>query len=118
MRILASVIVSFALTAPALAQSFSQQDGRWACRPDQGYVPQVLVDFDEGLYRRCDESTCTEYHILSATGDGNGKVRIAFTKASYFEADTAGVEFAEFLTVGPRTIVSRGSCEFMGSDAQ
>jgi len=62
------ILLSVWLVAPQVALAaplLSVQQGRWVCLLDDQSAPQVLVDFTENVYRRCDQNTCVTYDILA-----------------------------------------------------
>ena len=97
--------------APALAD----RDGSWVCLPDEQTAPQVLIDFTENIYRRCDQNTCSLYDIVVVRQEGE-VVEISFAAHARLRADNAGGRYTETLKFGETTITSSGSCSFRGNE--
>ena len=112
--ILFSFALLFASTVAAMAgPSLAAQQGRWVCLPDDQIAPQVLVDFEENVYRRCDQNTCASYDIL-AVRPGREATEISFAPGAIMRADDNGSRYTETLIRGGTAITSSGSCTFRG----
>ncbi len=105
----------FAATSiAAAAPSLAAQEGSWVCLPDDQISPQVLVDFEENVYRRCDQNTCASYDILSVRRTDEA-TEISFAPGAIMRADDDGGRYTEFRTTGGATITSSGGCTFRGN---
>jgi len=108
-----SLAVLLAAATTAAAASLAAQEGRWVCLPDDPAAPQVMVDFEERLYRRCDQNTCASYDILSVRHHA-GATEIAFAPGAILHADDAGARYREIRVTGGATITASGGCTFRG----
>ncbi len=115
MRILVfSLAVLFAVTTvAAAAPSLSVQQGRWVCLPDDQVSPQVLVDFEENAYRRCDQNTCVSYDILAVRPQADS-IELTFAPGAIMRTDNDGGRYTETLTRSGTAITSSGTCTFRG----
>jgi len=114
--IILSLTLLFAATAiAAAAPSLAAQEGSWVCLPDDQTAPQVLVDFEENVYRRCDQNTCSSYDILAVRPHPDA-TEISFSPGAHMRADDDGARYTESVTRGGATITSSGSCTFRGLD--
>ncbi len=100
-----------ATVAAAAAPSLAAQQGRWVCLPDDQAAPQVLVDFEENVYRRCDQNTCVSYDILAVRPKANS-TEVAFAPGAVMRADDNGGRYTETLIRGGTPITSSGTCAF------
>lgn len=116
-----AIFFAFALfaasAAPSLADapSLAAQDGAWVCLPDDDTAPQVYVDFEENVYRRCDQNICSLYDIASVRRS-SGKTEIAFAPGAVMSADDDGSRYTESLVFGATTVTSTGRCSFRSGD--
>ena len=85
--VLSLAILLAATSIAAAAPSLAAQEGRWVCLPDDQTAPQVLVDFEENVYRRCDQNTCTNYDILTVQRDAK-TTEISFAPGAIMRAAT------------------------------
>ena len=116
--ILLSLAMLFAATSIAnAAPSLAAQEGRWFCLPDDQTAPQVSVDFEEKVYRRCDQYICAGYDILSVRRHQDA-TEVAFTPGAFMRADDDGSRYTETLTFGSTTITSSGACSFRGLEPE
>lgn len=115
MRAILFTLLSLLATTPAAAAgpSLAAQDGRWVCLPDDPAAPQVLVDFEENAYRRCDQNTCTSYDIQSVRRHG-AVTEILFAPDSRLRAIDTGGQFTELRKAGDAIVVSTGTCAHRG----
>lgn len=114
MILLSLAMLFAAIASAAAAPSLAAQQGRWVCLPDDQTAPQVLVDFEENVYRRCDQNTCVSYDILAVRPDREA-TEVSFAPDAHMHADDGGGRYTEFLTLGNATITSSGSCTFRGN---
>lgn len=110
---LALAMLLTATSIAAAAPSLAAQEGRWVCLPDEQTAPQVLVDFEENVYRRCDQNTCVSYDILAVRPHSEA-TEVSFAPGAIMRADDDGSRYTEFLTAGGATITSSGGCTFRG----
>lgn len=110
---LSSLVIALAASPLAAAPSLTAQLGRWVCLPDDRTAPQVLVDFEERVYRRCDQNTCTTYDILAVRPAGDA-LEIAFAPQAYMRVSDDGARYHERMTVGDTIVRTAGSCRFRG----
>jgi hypothetical protein len=61
--VVSAAVVFVAQAALADEARLSECSGRWVCQPDNAAWPQVLIDFTEDAYRRCDQNTCVTCSI-------------------------------------------------------
>jgi len=116
--IVLSLTLLFAATAiAAAAPSLAAQEGSWICLPDDQTAPQVLVDFEENVYRRCDQNTCSSYDILAVRRLPDA-TEISFAPGAILRADDGGSRYTEIRTTGGATITSSGGCTFRGNEAE
>jgi hypothetical protein len=116
--ILLFFVLLFAATVSAAdAPSLVAQQGRWVCLPDDQTAPQVLVDFEENVYRRCDQNTCVSYDILAVRPHAES-TEVSFAPGAIMRADDDGSRYTEILTRGGATITSSGSCTFRGNEPE
>lgn len=111
-----AILVSLALllaatSIAAAAPSLADREGRWACLPDDQTAPQVYVDFEEKIYRRCDQNICSEYDILSVQRKTDS-TEVAFAPGAFMSADHDGHRYTETLKFGETIITSSGACTF------
>ena len=99
------------LTAAGATPQLSSQTGRWVCLPDSEVAPQVLVDFEEKAYRRCDQNTCVSYDILAVRRHGD-LTEIAFAPDAVMRAADDGARYSEVLQRGETTLITSGACTF------
>jgi len=100
---------------PALASEARLSDGvgRWVCQPDRPAWPQVLIDFADDAYRRCDQSTCVTYPLGSPTLE-DGMVHIQFAPNGGFDTADTGGRYREMIVLSEQTIETTGRCDFRG----
>lgn len=115
--ILSLTILIAATSIAAATPSLAAQEGRWVCLPDDQTAPQVLVDFEENIYRRCDQNTCTSYDILSVRRHPEA-TEVSFAPGAILRADDDGARYTEILNRGGSTITSTGSCSFRGNEPE
>lgn len=103
------------MVTPSLAGQarFTDAAGRWVCQPDQAAWPQVLIDFTEDAYRRCDQNTCVTYKLGTPTAT-DGMFRIRFSPGGDFETADTGGPYRETIVVAGQTIRTTGHCAFRG----
>ena len=110
-----SLAILFAATSiAAAAPSLAAQEGSWICLPDDRTAPQLLVDFEENVYRRCDQNTCASYDIL-AVRRYRDATEVSFAPGAVMRADDDGSRYTEIRTIGGATITSSGACTFRGN---
>ena len=102
-----------ATVAAAAAPSLAAQQGRWVCLPDDQTAPQVLVDFEEKMYRRCDQNTCVSYDILAVRPKADS-TEVAFAPGAVMWSDDNGGRYTETLTRGGTPNTSSGTCAYRG----
>ena len=107
------VATSVAMAAPSLAA----QEGSWICLSDDPIAPQVLVDFEENIYRRCDQNTCSLYDILGVRRHRN-TTEVSFAPGASMRADDDGSRYTETLVLGNAMITSSGECTFRGKEPE
>ncbi len=113
-----SLAMLFAATSiAAAAPSLAAQEGSWICLPDDQTAPQVLVDFEENVYRRCDQNTCSSYDILAVRRHPDA-TEISFAPGAVLRADDDGSRYTEIRTTGGATITSSGGCTFRGQEPE
>lgn len=116
--ILLSLTLLFAATSiAAAAPSLAAQEGSWVCLPDDQSAPQVLVDFEENVYRRCDQNTCSQYDIL-AVRRASDTTEISFAPGAMLRADDGGNRYTEIRITGGKTITASGACTFRGLEPE
>ena len=101
-----------ALAAPSLAERM----GRWVCLPDDPAAPQILVDFEEGVYRRCDQNICSQYDILSVRRLPEA-TEVAFAPGAMLRTGDAGGRYTETRITGGATLTMAGMCSFQDDGA-
>lgn len=111
--LLATVICLAAQTALAADPRFSDAAGRWVCHPDQPEWPQVLIDFTEDAYRRCDQNTCVSYPLDKLALE-NSRIHIQFAPHGDFESADTGGEYRELIVLAGTGIETSGMCTFRG----
>lgn len=110
---LATVICLSAQTAMAADARFSDGTGRWVCQPDRPEWPQVLIDFTEDAYRRCDQNTCVSYSLEEIALE-NDRIHIQFAPHAGFESGNTGGRYRELIVLAGIEIETNGSCAFRG----
>lgn len=116
--ILISLVLLLAATSiAAAAPSLAAQQGRWACLPDDKTAPQVYVDFEENIYRRCDQNICSQYDILAVRQKPEA-TEVAFAPGAFMSADDNGRRYTETLKLGETTITTSGACSFRGNEPE
>ncbi len=114
--IVLSLAMLFAATSiAAAAPSLAAQEGSWICLPDDQIAPQVLVDFEENIYRRCDQNTCSQYDILGVQRYPDA-TEVSFAPGAIMRADDDGSRYTETVSFGNLTITSSGACTFRSSE--
>lgn len=94
---------------------FDAADGQWLCLPDAPHWPQILVDFEENAYRRCDQNTCTSYDI-AAFEPGRETVTVVFGAGARFTVRRDGDAYLETIRIGANESHTRGACTLRDSD--
>lgn len=113
-----TIAMLLATTAIAsAAPSLAAQEGSWICVPDDQTAPQVFVDFEENIYRRCDQNICSQYEIL-AVRQKPETTEISFTPNAIFSADDAGGRYQESLKLGDTIVTTSGACIFRGNQPE
>ena len=97
------------------AASLMDRTGRWICEPDNPVWPQILIDFEEDAYRRCDQNTCVTYPIVSIVAEG-GEVTVRFAPGAVLRTRHQGGPYREQMPVIGSTLVKIGACAFRGTD--
>jgi hypothetical protein len=108
------------LAATAIASaapSLAAQEGSWVCLPDDQTAPQVFVDFEENIYRRCDQNICSQYDILAVRQKPDA-TEISFSATAIFSADDAGGRYQESLKFGDAILTTSGACTFRGDEPE
>lgn len=119
MRLIFFTIAMF-LAATSIASatpSLAAQEGSWICVPDDQTAPQVFIDFEENIYRRCDQNICSQYEIL-AVRQKPDTTEISFTPKAIFSADDAGGRYGETLKLGNTIVTTSGACTFRGNQPE
>jgi hypothetical protein len=116
------ILLSFAIllaatSIAAAAPSLAAQEGSWVCLPDDRTAPQVLVDFEENVYRRCDQNTCSSYDILAVRRHAD-TTEISYAPGAVMRADDDGSRYTEIRSTGAATITSSGTCSFRGQERE
>lgn len=112
-----SIVLVLLLSAGAVqagTQGLTDRNGRWICTPANPAWPQVLIDFEEDAYRRCDQNTCVTYPIMNISADEGG-VRINFSHDAALRTQDAGGPYRESMTVAGTALVTTGQCAFHGT---
>lgn len=107
--ILCLTLLFAATTIVAAAPSETPQGGSWVCLPDDQTAPQVLVDLEENIYRRCDQSTCASYNILGVQRHPKA-TQISFAPGAIMRVADDGSRYTEILDAGGAAITSSGTC--------
>lgn len=116
--ILLSLTMLFAASSVGLAApSLAAQEGTWICLPDDQTAPQVLVDFEGNVYRRCDQNTCSSYDILAVRRHAD-VTEVSFAPGAVLRADDGGSRYTEIRSTGGATITSSGGCTFRGQELE
>lgn len=113
LSLLATVLCLSVQTAMAADARLSDGAGRWVCQPDRPEWPQILIDFTEDAYRRCDQNTCVTYPLEAAVLD-NGRFHIHFAPHADFETTNAGGLYRELIVLGGNRVETTGVCAFRG----
>lgn len=114
--LLLSVLLSARLIVTATAApALSDGSGQWLCLPEDWRNPQVQIDFDERVYRRCDQHTCSTFDLTPIQRDGDVVV-FTFGETGEMRAAPDGTRYVETVMVGGEIISSRGSCSFRDLD--
>ncbi|NKB49074.1 MAG: hypothetical protein GKS02_06890 [Alphaproteobacteria bacterium] len=109
---------SIGAATPALATpSLAAQEGSWVCLPDDQTAPQVFVDFEEKIYRRCDQNICSMYDILGVRPTSDA-TEVSFAPGAKMRADDDGARYTETIAFGNATITSSGACTFRGNEPE
>ena len=77
--------------------------------------PQILIDFEEDAYRRCDQNTCVTYPIVSIVAEG-GEVTVRFAPGAVLRTRHQGGPYREQMPVIGSNLVTIGACAFRGTD--
>lgn len=116
--ILLTFSIVFVLSSAAVAApSLFAQEGKWVCLPDDSLAPQVLIDFEENVYRRCDQNTCSLYDILDVQRQAAGTV-VSFAPGASLVVPNSGGRYTESLTLGASKITSTGECSFQNIEPE
>lgn len=110
-------VVMVVQAAVADTSRLTEKSGRWVCHPDDAAWPQVLIDFTEDAYRRCDQNTCVTYAIHNLHSDIDGTsdaVRIQFGENGQMTTDDHGGAYWERLVRAGMTTETTGVCAFRG----
>jgi hypothetical protein len=111
--LLATVFCLSAQTALASDPRLSDATGRWVCQPDQAAWPQVLIDFEDDAYRRCDQNTCVTY-ALGNPAHKDGMVHIQFAPNGGFDTSDAGGRYIERIDQSGKISETTGTFAFRG----
>lgn len=111
--LLATVFCLSAQTVLASDAGLSDATGRWVCQPDQAGWPQVLIDFAEDAYRRCDQNTCVTYPLGNPVHK-DGMVHIQFAPNGGFDTSNAGGRYVERIDQSGTISRTAGICTFRG----
>lgn len=103
----------------ALAETgrLTEQSGRWVCHPTSPAWPQILIDFTEKAYRRCDQNTCVTYplHEIRPGTDGNSStVEVRFGAQGRLITGDYGGAYQEHLVNAGMTTRTMGHCGYRG----
>jgi hypothetical protein len=109
--LLAATSIAAAAPSPTAQPSLAAQEGSWICLPDDQTAPQVFVDFEENIYRRCDQNICSQYEILAVRRKPDA-TEISFAPTAKFSADDAGGRYQESLKFGDAILTTSGACTF------
>lgn len=109
----------FMIVQAAVADTtrLTEKSGRWVCQPDNPAWPQVLIDFSEDAYRRCDQNTCVTYEIRDLQADTSGAsqtVQILFGESSHMTTEDRGGVYRERLERAGMTTKTTGVCAYRG----
>ena len=116
--VLAFVCTLAAISAAAAGEpSVADQKGVWVCLPDDPAAPQVYVDFEENVYRRCDPNICSSYEILNIRRRSHINY-IWFTPDAQMQVDDAGNRYTETMAFGASVVTSTGECKFRGAESE
>lgn len=110
-------LIVFAQAAIADDPRLTDMSGRWVCQPDNPAWPQLLIDFTEEAYRRCDQNTCVTYGIESLQTDAGSEhdiVHIRFAENGELETRDLGGTYRETLILTGAIIETTGSCQYRG----
>lgn len=111
---LALTMLLAATAIASAAPSLAAQEGSWICLPNDQAAPQVFIDFEENIYRRCDQNICSQYEILAVRQKAEA-TEISFTANAVFSADDAGGRYQESLKFGDTILTTSGACTFRGN---
>lgn len=112
---MAVAAVLFAGPAAADAARLSDMQGRWVCTPENKTWPQLLIDHEEAVYRRCDQNTCVTYPITGIQMDGE-RVTVGFAPGSALHTLDQGGAYRETMQVAETRLETSGNCAFRGTD--
>lgn len=114
-RLLAAMLCTTIQPALASEARLSDFAGRWVCQPDQAAWPQVLLDFADDAYRRCDQNTCVTYPLgIPMIKDGMAHVR--FAPNGDFKTTNTGGPYRETIVLSGQVVETSGHCEFRDLD--
>ncbi len=114
-RIAIAVAIVFSIQSVAAETSrISDRIGRWICEPDNPAWPQVLVDFEESAYRRCDQNTCVSYPIPNIEQHTDAVV-LAFAPGAFMRVPDTGGRYRETLSTSGQLMHMRGQCAYRGT---
>ncbi len=80
-------------------------------------LARAVVDFEDKVYRRCDQNTCVSYDILFVRPHAES-TEVSFAPSAIMRADDDGSRYTETLTIGGTPITSSGTCAFRGGDPE
>ncbi|MBO6781817.1 MAG: hypothetical protein JJ899_00830 [Alphaproteobacteria bacterium] len=110
---LAAAGILVAQNALADTVLLSDRQGRWLCLPDDPAWPQILIDFEEDAYRRCDQNTCVSY-LIGKIEKSDDKTRLSFSAKAQIELPDAGGPYREVTAFAGAPMLTRGQCAFHG----
>jgi hypothetical protein len=90
---------------------FADASGRWVCKPDQPHWPQILIDFTDKAYRRCDQNTCVSYDIESLQIENSAAI-IGFAPRAVLKTGETGGTYRETMYLGDQVTEITGFCAF------
>ncbi len=111
--VIAATVAFSAQTALAADARLNDGAGRWVCQPDKADWPQVLIDFTEDAYRRCDQNTCVTYSIGTVHLD-DMTARIEFAPHATFKTANSGGSYQETIKIAGATLQTSGVCAYRG----
>lgn len=115
LTVVSILILSRFVATAAADPAISDASGLWNCLPERSGQPQIQIDFNEKVYRRCDQHICSTYELAPVEAADAG-VRISFGGIGAFVASAGGRRYTETVTVGEARVVNHGHCEHRAAD--